>query len=219
MKHQEQNKHSVRVEINQTINAPVQEVFPLACPVMEYKWIPGWKCELVHCPNGHVELGTIFNEIASAPILTGTIAQKTTWTAVLYEPDRYRVHYQLDNQISTSLYKIEFEADASGKTKSRLEITYSPLNEKGIRNMEKGGENKLNLMVSYLSLMLKHYCEEGKMIKTSEIMKFVSGFKQSTTKDRIQGLLNNWAMMAMKDDDRKRFQKGLSIMKIKSHHE
>ena len=107
MSNESQNDGSITVMVQQYINAPVQEVFPLACPVMEYKWIPGWKCELIHCPNGHVELGCIFNEISSAPVLADSIAQKTTWTAVLYEPDNFRVHYRLVNKISSSLYKIE----------------------------------------------------------------------------------------------------------------
>jgi len=214
MNYQEQKKHTVRAEMNETIHAPIQDVFPLACPVMEYKWIPDWKCELVHCPNGHVELGTIFYEIASAPMLADSITQKTTWTAVLYEPNRYRVHYRLDNPISSSLLKIEFEADASKKTKTHIEITYSPLNEKGIRNMERSGEEKLKLMLSILSMMLKHYCEQGEMVKTSEIMKLASRF-ELTTRDRMRLLLNKWAMMLMKDDDRKRFQKGLPISRVK----
>ena len=78
-----QNDFSLRVELNQIIDAPAQEVFPLACPVMEYKWIPDWKCELIHCPNGHADLGIIFKEIFTAPILADSVAQKTTWTAVL----------------------------------------------------------------------------------------------------------------------------------------
>ena len=217
MNEQEQNKPpSVREEKKGTINAQVQNVFPLACPVMEYKWIPGWKCELIHCPNGHVELGTIFNEIFSAPVLADSIAQTTTWTAVLYEPDRYRIHYRLDNKISSSLYKIEFEADLSGRTKYRIELTYSPLNEKGRHNMEKDGVKKIQLMLSVLSLMLKHYCERGEMIKSSEIMKLGLRFKQITVKARIRLLLNQWVMRVAKDEDRKRFQKGLPIIKVKS---
>jgi hypothetical protein len=157
-----QNDHSIRVELNQIIDAPVQEVFPLACPVMEYKWIPDWKCELIHCPNGHAELGVVFNEIFSAPILADSVAQKTTWTAVLYEPEKYRVHYQLDNRISSSLYKIEFEAHGSDRTKNSLVMTYTPINKRGIAAMEKGGKAKIELMLSILALMLKHYCEKAR---------------------------------------------------------
>ncbi|MFC1539472.1 hypothetical protein ACFL6H_08610 [Candidatus Latescibacterota bacterium] len=211
MSNENQNDHSIRVEVIRSIKAPVQDVFPLACPVMEYKWIPGWKCELIHCPNGYVELGCIFNEISSAPILADSISRKTTWTAVLYEPDRFRVHYRLENKVSSSLYKIEFEAEASGRTKSRLEITYTPINKMG-----KGTEGKLRLMLSALSLMLKHYCEHGEMVKSSEIMKLSLHVKELTIKDKIRSLLNKLMMKVMHDEDKKKFQKGLPIIKVKS---
>jgi hypothetical protein len=187
-----QNDRSIRVELNQTIDAPVQEVFPLACPVMEYKWIPDWKCELIHCPNGQAELGVIFKEIFSAPILADSVAQRTTWTAVLYEPEKYRVHYKLDN------------------------MTYIPINKRGIAAMEKGGKAKIKLMLSILSLMLKHYCEKGEMVKTSEILKLASQVEEMTTKDRIRSLLNKLLRMVVQDDDRKKFEKDLPIMKVKS---
>ena len=210
-----QDDCSVRVELNRIIDAPVHEVFPLACPVMEYKWIPGWKCELIHFPNGHAELGIIFREVFSAPILADSVAQKTTWTAVLYEPERHRVHYRLDNKISSSLYKIEFEADGSSRTKSRLAMTYKPINKTGIAAIERGGEAKIELMLSILFLMLKHFCEKGEMVKTSEILKLASQVEEITTKDRIRSLLNSWVRMVIRDEDRKKFQKGLPIMKVK----
>ena len=62
---------SLQVDYETRIAAPVDSVFPLACPVEEYKWIPGWKCDLVHCPNQQVEQGTVFDEYSSAPFLVG----------------------------------------------------------------------------------------------------------------------------------------------------
>mgnify|MGYP001828888929 FL=1 len=82
--------------------------------------------------------------------------------------------------------------------------------------MEKGGKAKIKLMLSILSLMLKHYCEEGEMVKTSEIMKLASQVEEMTTKDRIRSLLNKLVLMVIQDEDRKKFEKGLPIMKVKS---
>jgi hypothetical protein len=62
---------ALQVDYETRIAAPVDSVFPLACPVEEYKWIPGWKCDLVHCPNQQVEQGTVFDEYSSAPFLVG----------------------------------------------------------------------------------------------------------------------------------------------------
>jgi len=62
-------ERTVYVVHEESINAPAKIVFPLCCPVEEYRWIFGWKCELAHCPNDRVELGTVFSEILSAPFL------------------------------------------------------------------------------------------------------------------------------------------------------
>jgi hypothetical protein len=40
-----------------TVPAAPEHVFPLLCPVLEYKWIPYWRCELLHLGRAtHVEL-------------------------------------------------------------------------------------------------------------------------------------------------------------------
>ena len=215
----EQNKNTVRTEINQIINAPIEDVFPLACPVMEYKWIPGWKCELIHCPNGHVELGTVFREISSAPVLANRAIAKTTWTAVLYEPENFRVYYRLENKISTSLYKIEFETDSSVKTKNRIEIIYTPHNKEGLNNIKRNGVAKMQLMLEFLSPMLKYYCENGEMIKYPEIIKIIkqsSRLKKVTFRERFLLVFNKFAQKVMRDRTRKRFLKGLPVSIVKS---
>lgn len=212
----EQSDYAARVEVKQTIDAPVEEVFPLACPVMEYKWIPGWKCDLIHCPNGHTETGCTFDEIFSAPFLTGSITEKTRWTAVLYEPERFRVHYRLDNRDSSSLYKISFEAQAPAKTGAGIEMLYQPLNERGISNIINGGEGRLEFMISALLLMLKYYCEKGGMIGLSDIKKLGLRSGKITSRDRIRILLNGAVRLIMQDEDRIKFRKGIPIIRVES---
>jgi hypothetical protein len=78
----------IHIEKAFVINAPAETIFPLICPFGEYKWIPGWNFELVHCPNERIEQGTIFREVSPPPILMGSFFGKTTWTAVLHDPIR-----------------------------------------------------------------------------------------------------------------------------------
>ncbi len=92
---------TARTVIPVSIKAPVEKVFPLVCPVEEYKWIPNWKCNLIHCPNNRVELGTVFEEGSSAPFLMGRFHGKTTWTAITHDPENYKVHFRLDNANSS----------------------------------------------------------------------------------------------------------------------
>jgi hypothetical protein len=39
------------------IKAPVEQVFPLLCPVRECDWLEGWNCTLLHSGSGLAEKG------------------------------------------------------------------------------------------------------------------------------------------------------------------
>ena len=205
---------SINIVIKGQISAEAGNIFLLVCPVMEYKWIPGWKCNLIHCPNGHVELGTRFSEIFSSPFLLGRIGRKTLWTAVLYEKEKFLVHYQLENAISLSLYKIEFESIDQENTIYRLDFTYTPINLQGERLIEKNLQKKIEFMLISLAKMLKFYSENGKLLPKSEILEMGMKFQYFTFMDRIRLFLNQKKMKKMIDEDRKRFFQGKPISKI-----
>ncbi len=189
------------------ISAPPGTVFPLCCPVEEYKWIPGWKCHLVHCPNDKVELGTVFREIFSAPFLLGKASGETTWTAVLHEPENYRLHFKLENAHSSSLYKIELEDDGSGGTSSMLEFTYRALDDAGNALAEKALREKIEIMLELIGLMLKTYCETGRMISFLELQKTVSAVRGLSLAEKVRMGMNRLIMLHMKDQDHARFMR------------
>jgi hypothetical protein len=196
---------SVQVNYETRIAAPVDSVFPLSCPVEEYKWIPGWKCDLVHCPKERVEQGTVFDEYSSAPFLVGKAWAKTTWTAVLHEPNRHRVHYAIRNVASDSLYKIEFSDDGSSGTLAHLDFRYSasgPLGRKVIRNR---GEAKIELMLQILATMLRHYCESGELVPRDRIARLIATSDALTVADRVRLLVNTLAMALKRDPLRQRY--------------
>jgi hypothetical protein len=190
-----------------SIKAPVDQVFPLASPVEEYKWIPGWKCNLIHCPNDRVELGTIFSEISSAPFLMGSFRGKTTWTVVLYDPASYRIHFRLDNKNSSSIYKIELQDNGKGGTEGRLDFTFNATNQKGNRLVEKNREGKIYVMLALLNAMLQHYCEANEMISSSGLQRMISAEPRLSVMDKMLMGLNRLAVSNMKDKDRGRFIK------------
>lgn len=44
-----------------TVPAAPERVFPLLCPVLEYKWIPHWRCEMLHSASGIAEEDCVFH--------------------------------------------------------------------------------------------------------------------------------------------------------------
>jgi len=189
------------------IKAPVNKVFPLCSPVEEYKWIPGWKCNLIHCPNDRVEQGTIFSEISSAPFLMGSFQGKTTWTVVVHDPESCKIHFRLDNKNSSSLYKIELEDNGRGGTGGKLDFTYNGINKKGNKLVGKNLEGKIHIMLSMLHAMLQHYCETNEMLSFSGLQKITLSEHRLSVIDKILLGLNRLAVSIMKDKDRGRFMK------------
>lgn len=179
------------------IKAPVEKVFPLCCPVEEYRWIPGWKCRLIHCPNDKVESGTIFSEVSSAPFLLNSFRGKTTWTAVMHDPDNYKLHFRLDNEKSSSLYKIELQDDGQGGTAGTLDFTYNAANGKGGDYAGKNMEEKIRVMLSLVKTMLQHYCETGKMLTFAGLQKIVLSEPGLSVMDKIRIGLNRVVVLAM----------------------
>lgn len=189
------------------IKAAVDKVFHLCCPVEEYKWIPGWKCNLIHCPNDRVELGTVFSEIFSAPFLLGNFQGKTTWTVVVHDSENYKIHFKLDNKKSSSLYKIELEDDGKGGTKGNLDFTYNAINKKGNKLVVKNLAGKIQIMLSILYAMLQHYCESNEMISASGLQKIILSDQRLSVIDKMLLGLNRLTVSNMKDKDRVRFMK------------
>ncbi|MFH1465104.1 MAG: hypothetical protein ABIO70_12030 [Pseudomonadota bacterium] len=61
----------------QELPASPEIVFPLLCPVEEYRWLPAWRCEMVHSASGVAEEGCVF---------TTRLATGETWLGTRYEP-------------------------------------------------------------------------------------------------------------------------------------
>ena len=201
---------TVNVVVPVSINAPVEEIFPLPCPIEEYRWIPGWKSVLQHCPNEKVELGTIFDEIFTAPFLMGNAKGITTWTAVEYDPENYNIHYKLVNENSSSYYKIEFEDDGKGGTVGKLDLAYTATTKKGNRMIEKGLEEKIEIMLTMLHTWLAYYAENKELIPVAEAKKAVPMEKLSVV-DKIRLLRNRSARNKMIDKNRERYMKMWAI--------
>ncbi|NJK84695.1 MAG: hypothetical protein HC906_00610 [Bacteroidales bacterium] len=207
--------NTINVKFETIIDAKIHDVFPLTCPVMEYKWTNGWKCELIHCPNGYVELGCEFREIMTAPVLMGNIWGKTTWTCIKNDIVNFHRHFELKNRISTSLLTIDMIPFEDSKTKISFEIIYNAISKRGELLIMKGLTNKLEFVLSMLAMELKYYFKHNRMISTSELTIFLNRADFLTFADKYKLVLNKFAMAMMRDNDKKRFLAGKPVTKIK----
>jgi hypothetical protein len=194
-----------------TIDAPVHEVFPLVCPVREYEWIREWKCKLIHCPNGKNEKDVVFKEKMSSPFLMGSIGGKTTWTTLLHDTINHRLHFNWDNKISNSLYKVEMVPIGKNSTKCVLDLTFNIVNEKGMKTINDNTKYKIDFLIAGLGSMLKYYCESGNMLYSKGSDRLKEFANNLSLSEKITFALNKINLILTFDHNRKKYFSGKPI--------
>jgi len=138
-----------------TVGGTPEQVFPLLCPVREYDWIPGWKCELIHSASGVVENNCIFrtNFPGEGPAI---------WTTSLYDPASWRVEYVrvVPGRWVVRL-DIRVQEQGAGRTRVEFRNTYTGLGQKGNeairRDVSMHGEERFRRLMGFLETYLaKH---------------------------------------------------------------
>lgn len=149
------------------IQTPVDEVFPLACPIEEYKWIDGWQCEMIYSEGGKNENNCIFSERMSAPVLFPSAdGVATTWYTSLWDPARHQVHFVLITRLSVAKFEIEMRAQGDGSTLVQWDFKLTAVNEEGNRHLDGSTADGMTAMMTFLADSLKHYCETGEILRT-----------------------------------------------------
>lgn len=174
-------------------------------------WVKGWKCKLIHFPNGKIEKGCEFKEFMSAPFLIGNISGQTKWTTVYFNLQNHHIHFCLDNKISSSKYKIEMSSEYDNKTKCTLELTYKPINSKGIKFIANNGEKKIEFLISALGSMLKYYSESSEMYTTNKNSRLLVYLQYFTKADKLKLMFNKLVLHLYIDRNKKSFLAGNPI--------
>ncbi len=95
---------------NFTLSGPAKAIFPLLCPVLEYAWLPGWKCAMAHSRSGVAEKDNVF-------LTRENPGRKAVWTCITYEPDsfiEYLITSGADAVIRLSIRLKETSRDRTG---------------------------------------------------------------------------------------------------------
>src|SRR5512138_772202 len=109
-------RRHVVLQFTHDLAADPDAVFPLLCPVREYEWIDGWRCELLHSLSGLVERGCIF---ATSYPPEG----RTLWVTSLHDPAARRVEFvRVTAERLVTIMALRVEPSPGG---ARLEIGYT----------------------------------------------------------------------------------------------
>jgi hypothetical protein len=153
------------------IAAPVEDIFPLACPVEELKWIDRWEYNLIYSESGRNENNCIFSERMSTQHFFGPeCTEPTCWITTKYDREEHAVHFVI--LFGTDLagkYEIAMHEEAEGKTHVTLHMVMTSLTGKGRQMFDNSIIEKTRIMLSFIGQSLKHYCEQGTILKIEEI--------------------------------------------------
>lgn len=83
------------------VGFPPEAVFPLLCPVREYEWLDGWRCDMVYSDSGIAEDNCVFKTAHAGNMV---------WSVSRYEPPR----------------RIEFTTFVPDHVVTRLNISLTP---------------------------------------------------------------------------------------------
>ena len=150
--------------VTKEIKASPLKIFSLACPVEELRWIPDWNYQLIYSKSGVNEINCIFMEDKSGPHFFEK-PLTTTWVTNLLDPDNYRILFQL-NLTEKAVIRFSFKIQRVGKEISSCSwhMVFTALDEEANAMEDETIRIKLELVMTFLSEALKHYCETGEML-------------------------------------------------------
>ncbi len=101
----------VRRTRSHVIAAPVEEVFPLYCPVREVDWVAGWSPLSVWSRSGLVEADCVFETEAGG--------DRSIWVVTRHDPEALRVEmWKITPEVTACKLEIALERLAAGGAKT-----------------------------------------------------------------------------------------------------
>lgn len=145
----------------QTINAVPEKVFPLLCPVMEEKWVPGWGYKMIYSESGVAEKGCVFLTEKSS----GNTKQET-WMVTEYDAHNGLISFaRTDNQDLICSIQIQLRLD-DDKSKASVSYSYTALSEDGNKFIEdEFSESQFNKHMQGWEKAMNYYLETGQCIE------------------------------------------------------
>jgi hypothetical protein len=142
-----------------TLNGTPDRIFPLLCPVLEYAWLPGWKCTMTYSDSGVAEKDCMFytNE---------GFGKTALWTCVAHEPDSFVDYLVTTGRDAVMRLNIRLKETGPGKTEVDWRMLFTGLSGLGrfvIRR--RFSRTQFETMMRNRERELNWYLEHGRMVE------------------------------------------------------
>jgi len=158
-----------RITHTQEVNilSDADKIFSLACPVEELKWIEGWgdHYEMIFTESGVNEKNCIFTEKMSGPVLVDKPVM-TNWITTIHDPVNHLIEFLLvvgDKAVIN--FQFDIRKTEENASLCRWTLILTALDEETNHIPEETIKERMQVVTGTLSMMLKHYCETGEMMR------------------------------------------------------
>jgi hypothetical protein len=139
------------------VSAAPEQVFPLLCPVLEYQWIPHWRCELLHSASGVAEEDCVFRTAFpdAGPML---------WVVSRYEPPA-RIEFTCfvaDSHVQRLKIALTAAGDATRLDWTNRWLATGPRGDAWLAAWSEAEHEK---KMDNLRRLLTHYLTTGEMLQ------------------------------------------------------
>lgn len=140
-----------------TVNASPEKVFLLLCPVMEYKWIQGWTCEMIYTDSGVIEKNCIF-------ITNFDGIGRETWHVSEYIPNEHICFIRISNDLSIR-FDIDLFKQSDNTTEMRWTHIFTSTSDRGNELLMRMSPEAFSSSVILRGQQLDCYINTGLMMK------------------------------------------------------
>jgi len=138
------------------------EVFPLLCPVREYEWIEGWRCEMIYSASDLAEAGAVFRTEFPQD------GPPDVWVISRYVPPR-TIEFVRVNQLRAIHYAIHLESEDAGHSSWRWTQTLTGLDAEGEALVAAVDAKAFAQKIAVLEARLAHFLATGTMLRDNPL--------------------------------------------------
>ena len=137
------------------VKSSKEKIFPLLCPKMEEKWIPGWECEVIYSKSGYNEDGAIFK--TQKPYGTELI-----WYTITFDMQNGIVNFlNFAKELFLFRFNIVIKKIYNEKSVLTFTQTFTPLSEKGIGMIDGYKNEDFKTKLSSLGNLIEKYLNKS----------------------------------------------------------
>jgi hypothetical protein len=140
------------------VDAERERVFPLLCPVEEYKWLEGWSCTMIYSESGVAEKDAVF-------LTTKTHHLRATWTVATYEAPALIEYLIVSGSSAVVRLSVALASAGLGRTELRWIMLFTAATRLAARILAKGfGPEAFARMLELRRVELASFLETGTML-------------------------------------------------------